>query len=150
LGVIRFLLALWMGLAVGPAGAETLATREFHAEMSADEQTRFTESPAKGMVDFVVDLATLEVTWRVTFRDLSSEPIGITLHGPAQPGANGVIMLDLAQDGMKNPLEGKATLNEAQVQFMLNRWAYVNVRTRNFPKGEIRGQLTAVRPKVEY
>jgi hypothetical protein len=127
----------------------TLATREFHAELSADEQMRFVESPAKGVADLVVDLKTLEVRWKVSFRDLTSRPTAITLHGPAQPGANGVVMLDLAPKSKTSPLEGTAQLNDAQVQFMLNRWAYISITTEKFPKGEIRGQIQTLRPTPE-
>ena len=100
-----------------------LATREFHAELSTDDQMRVVESPAKGAADLVVDLKTLEVKWKVTFRDLTSRPTAITLHGPAQPGANGVVFLDLAPKSKTSPAEGTAQLNDAQVQFMLNRWS---------------------------
>jgi hypothetical protein len=149
---VRWLAGLVFAAAMSaqPALAQgKLATREFHAELSAEEETRFVESPAKGVADLVVDLNTLEVRWKITFRDLTSRPTGITLHGPAQPGANGVVFLDLAPRSKTSPLEGTAQLNDAQVQFMLNRWSYINITTEKFPKGEIRGQIQTMRPKPE-
>lgn len=147
--MFKLLIAACLGLLATPVHAQAFKTRTFHADLSAEEQTKFTESPAKGVADLTVDLSTLEVHWTVVFRDLTSEVTAITLNGPAQPGANGVVMLDIGKDDKSSPAEGTAKLNEAQVQFLLNRWAYVNIATRNFPKGEIRGQFTAVRPKAE-
>ncbi len=142
--------ALAAAMAVPPVLAQDkLATREFHAELSTDDQMRVVESPGKGVADLIVDLKTLEVRWKVTYRDLTSRPTAITLHGPAQPGANGVVMVDLAPKAKASPLEGKAQLNDAQVQFMLNRWSYISIATEKFPKGELRGQIQTMRPKPE-
>jgi hypothetical protein len=118
-----------------------LTSREFHAELSAYNQTRLTESPATGKADLYLDLTTLTLSWEVEFEGLISKPIAASLHGPAQPGANGLAFLDLAPDGIVSPLKGTSPVTEAEVQYLLAGWTYVNITTERWPYGEIRGQV---------
>ena len=145
------------GVAAGPATADsTLAsptatsampagTRHFHAAMAAEWQTRYTASAATGSADFHLDLDTLTLSWTITYRDLSGPPRSLALHAPAQPGANGGKILDLATRGSRSPVRGSAVITAAQVQYLLYGWSYVNLTTAKYPWGEIRGQLD-VRP----
>jgi len=123
-----------------PANSQ-MTERVFYADLNAWNQTRLTESPATGTADFSLDLTTLTLSWEVTFDDLISNPTAASLHGPSQPGANGLPFIDLAPDGIISPLSGSAVVNEAQVQYLLAGWTYVNITTENWPYGEIRGQL---------
>jgi hypothetical protein len=136
-------LALLISLTVvaTATNSATLTSREFHADLSAGNQTRLTESPATGSADFLLDLETLTLSWDVTFSDLISTPVAASLNGPAQPGANGLAFVDLAPDGLNSPLSGSAVLTEAEVQYLLAGWTYVNITTENFPYGEARGQI---------
>lgn len=118
-----------------------LTSREFHADLSARNQTRLTESPVTGKADFVLDLTNLNLTWTVEFKDLISKPVAASLHGPAQPGANGLAFVNLAPEGITSPLTGSAVLTEAEVQYLLAGWTYVNITTEKFPYGEARGQV---------
>ena len=118
-----------------------ITSREFHADLSAYNQTRLTESPATGTADFFLDLTDLTLSWTVEFKDLLSTPVAASLHGPAQPGANGLAFVDLAPGGIKSPLTGSAVLTEAEVQYLLMGWTYVNITTEKFPYGEARGQV---------
>jgi hypothetical protein len=136
-------LALAAGLAflAGPYSAQAANMRVFHADMSADNETKFTESPATGKADFTLDLDSKQIKWVVSFSGLKSEPVSISIYGPAQPGANGQMMFSLAPKGMKSPLTGTGTVTEAQIQYLLYGWTYVNVITKDLERGEIRGQL---------
>jgi hypothetical protein len=49
--------------------------------------------------------------------------------------------IDLAPNGIVSPLTGSAVLNEAEVQYLLTGWSYVNITTEKWPFGEVRGQL---------
>lgn len=134
-------------MAPATATAATAAgTREFHADMAAEWQTRYTASPATGSADFHLDLATLTLSWTITFRDLSGPLRSLALYAPAQPGANGARILDLATRGSTSPVRGSAVITAAQVQYLLYGWSYVNLSTAQFPWGEIRGQLDVRRP----
>ena len=115
--------------------------RVFHADMTADNETKFTESPATGKADITLDLDAKQIKWVVSFSGLKSEPVSIAIYGPAQPGANGQMMFSLAPKGLKSPLTGTSPVTEGQIQYLLYGWTYVNVITKDFEKGEIRGQL---------
>jgi hypothetical protein len=147
---MRFALLLaaiaWVGLAAPSIAASP--SRNFHADMAAEWETKFTESPATGLADFHLDLATLTFTWKVTFKDLSGPVETIRLHGPAQPGANGAVIFDLGKKGVTSPVTGSQALTEAQVQYLLYGWTYINIATKKWPHGEIRGQLD-VKPVSE-
>lgn len=126
-----------------PLGGERL----FYSEMSAANQTVLTDSPATGNAEFRLDLATLELTWTLNYRDLTSPAVGIHIHGPAQPGTNAPPMLDLAPQSKESPLNGAVKVTEAQVQYMLQGWSYVSIHTSKFPEGEIRGKIHVRRPR---
>ena len=140
-----------VGMAAGAATLMTTtttpnsATRDFYADMAAEWQTRYTASPATGSAEFHLDLKTLTLSWTITYQDLSGPPRSLALHAPAQPGANGAKVLDLATRGSRSPVRGSAVITAAQVQYLLYGWTYVNLATTKFPWGEIRGQLD-VRP----
>lgn len=122
-------------------------TRDFYAEMAAEWQTKYTESPGRGEINFHVDLNTLTAAWEIKFKDLSGPPTSIKLYGPAQPGANGAAILSFGPKGSKSPLKGSSMLTEAQVQYLLYGWTYITITTEKFPLGEIRGQLDVRAPK---
>jgi len=115
--------------------------RDFYAEMAAEWQTKYTESPGRGEANLHLDLATLTLSWDINFKDLSGPVTGAKLYGPAQPGANGKAFLDLVPKGAKSPVRGSAVINEAQVQYLLYGWTYITLTTDKFSHGEIRGQV---------
>lgn len=128
-----------------PVAAAAADSRQFHADLAAEWQTRYTESHATGRADFHLDLATLTLSWTVSFEGLAGPARSIALHAPAQPGANGARVLELAAPGSRSPVRGSAVISAAQAQYLLYGWTYVNLATAKFPRGEIRGQLD-VRP----
>ena len=133
--------AIALTVFVGATTQGEITSREFHADLSAHNQTRLTESPAKGKADFWLDLTNLTLTWEVEFEGLISTPVAANLHGPSQPGANGLAFVNLAPDGIVSPLQGSALLTEAEVQYLLAGWTYVNITTEKWPYGEARGQV---------
>jgi hypothetical protein len=140
LSLMVILLLATSGSVLVPTQAQNMS-REFHTDLSAGNQTRLTISPASGTTDLVLDLTTLTLSWDVRFKDLISKPTAATLNGPSQPGANGLPYIDLAPNGIVSPLTGSAVLNEAEVQYLLTGWSYVNITTEKWPFGEVRGQL---------
>jgi hypothetical protein len=141
------LAALPLVLGGAPSALMAGPARDFHADLSAENETKYTESPAIGTADFHLELDTLTITWKVTFRDLQGPLETAWLYGPAQPGANGKAFLKIAAPGARNPITGTAAVTEAQVQYLLYGWTYVNLVTKNHPNGEIRGQLDVRAPK---
>jgi hypothetical protein len=142
------ILALSIVAAAGAAEANAQSkTRIFHADMSALDETKFTESTATGTADFVLDLDSKQVKWTVTYTGLSSEPVSIAIYGPAQPGANGQMMFSLTPKGLKSPIKGSSSVTEGQIQYFLYGWTYVNIVTKKFERGEVRGQLDIKQPE---
>lgn len=129
-------------LTVAPAGLVRAAERRlFVAQMVPEDVTTPVESKARGEAKLTLELATLKLRWDITWRDLSSPPVGISLNGPGQLFTNALPLVDLAPRGIRMPLQGEAVIDEALVQYMITTWAYVNLKTQRYPNGEIRGQI---------
>lgn len=91
-----------------------------------------------------LDPESAELSWSIWVGELSSAPIGLELHGPAAPGRNGPIQVDLGSMGVPgHTLSGSTRLSAVQARDLLaGRW-YASVHTEAFPEGEIRGQVNA-------
>lgn len=119
----------------------------FFADMSADEESAVTESPGKARADFTLDRKTLKLTWKVTFEKLTSAPEGLHIHGPQTPGGEAGILIDLAPKGVISGVEGEAELNDGLLGYLVQDRMYVNLHTKKYPAGELRGQVRKARPK---
>ena len=113
----------------------------FYADLSADEQSTTTISNGSGRADFSLERATLRLSWRVSFGHLTSAVVGAAVHGPQRPGTNAGVQLDLGGTSRVAALQGSAVLTDAQLQYLLAGRMYVNIRTRKYPDGELRGQI---------
>jgi hypothetical protein len=117
----------------------------FFAMLSPEEESVTTVSPGSGRAEFSLDRDTLRLSWRVAYRDLTSPATGVAVHGPQRPGTNAGVQIDLAPAGTKPPvaapLRGSTVLTEAQLEYLLSGRMYVNVRTTQYPAGELRGQI---------
>ena len=118
----------------------------FYADLSADEQSAVTNSPALGRADFVLERATLRFSWVVTFHDLTSAPTAAGLHGPQTPGGNAGLLIDIAKSGLGSPIEGSTIITDGQLDYLLTGKMYVNIRTAEYDLGELRGQIMRKRP----
>lgn len=113
----------------------------FSAELSANEQSAPTPSPATGHIDIWLERATLKITWQIEFRDLSSPVVSLGLYGPESPGANAQLNVLLAGPELRSPSTGSAFLSDAHFQNLITTKMYVNLITSKFQLGELRGQL---------
>ena len=118
----------------------------FYADLSADEQSAVTISPALGRVDFVLDRKTLQFSWVLTYSDLTSEPKALGVHGPQTPGGNAGLLFNLAEPGFLSPVEGSTIINDGELEYLLTGKIYVNLRTVKYDLGELRGQIMRKRP----
>jgi hypothetical protein len=119
----------------------------FRALLSADEQTITTESPGVGCALFVLDRPTLRIEWTVIYKELTSAATAANVHGPQGVGSNAGVLWNLAPDGMKSPLTGSIVLNDGQLEYLLTDRVYVNILSRGYPEGELRGQIRRLRPE---
>ena len=115
----------------------------FKADLTGAQEVPATDSKGTGTAVFTYDPTTKLLKWTVTYSGLSGSATMAHIHGPAEPGKNAGVVIGFAQPG--SPIEGSATLTEAQAADLTAGKLYVNVHTADHKSGEIRGQLTAAK-----
>ena len=109
-------------------------------QLSGAQQVPPKPGSGAGTVVTSLDKATRMLRWTITYSGLSGPVTAGHFHGPAAPGANAGVVLPFT-GSMASPIEGSATLTQAQVdQLKAGLW-YVNLHTAANPGGEIRGQV---------
>ncbi len=98
------------GFAFTAAHAEKVTLK---ADLTSAQEVPPVTSPGKGSATVTVDTATKEVTWKVDYSGLTGDALAAHIHGPADPGANAGVVVNLGAAGVKNPLEGKGTVTDA-------------------------------------
>jgi|SRR5689334_2554062 len=120
----------------GPASAEKLkATLDGKTEVPANT------SAGTGTADIDYDAASKKLSWKVTYSGLSGPATAAHFHGPAEAGKNSGVAVAIP-NATTSPVEGSATLTDAQAADLLAGKYYVNIHTQANPAGEIRGQVT--------
>jgi len=125
-------------------GSAFAATERFHATLTAASEVPPTKSTGSGEATVTLDTATHEITWDVTFNGFTSDVTAAHIHGPAEPGKNAGVIVPFGS-APKSPLHGTAKLTTEQQEQMTSGLYYVNVHSKNFPSGAVRGQLTLVK-----
>ena len=124
----------------GPVLAETVVLK---AELSASNHLPPTSSKGTGAVTATYDTTSKVLIWKGTHSGLTGPATSAHFHGPAPAGQSAGVAIWISSKGSPLPesFEGQATLTDAQADDMMaGRW-YVNIHTRTYPGGEIRGQL---------
>ena len=130
------MLALGVTVAfTGPAFAEKMK-----ATLDGKSQVPPNASAGTGTADIDYDAATKKLSWKLTYSGLSGPPTAAHFHGPAEPGKNAGVALAIP-NAAASPVEGSATLTDAQAADLMAGKYYVNVHTAASPGGEIRGQV---------
>jgi hypothetical protein len=120
----------------GPAFAEKMK-----ATLDGKSETPPNASAATGTADIDFDAATKKLSWKLTYSGLSGPATAAHFHGPAEAGKNAGVAVAIPNAGT-SPVEGSATLTDAQAADLVAGKYYVNVHTAANPGGEIRGQVT--------
>ncbi|HLZ00649.1 MAG TPA: CHRD domain-containing protein [Bradyrhizobium sp.] len=120
----------------GPAFAD-----KYKATLNAKSEVPPNASAATGTADINYDPATKKLSWTVTYSGLTGPATAAHFHGPAEAGKNAGVAVAIPNAG-KSPVEGSATLTDAQATDLTAGKYYVNVHTQANPGGEIRGQVT--------
>jgi hypothetical protein len=141
---MRFLTSGLVGLTIGacaimtgPAFADTVT---YTATLQGSQEVPANTSKGTGAADLTFDTATKKLTWKVTFSGLSGPATAAHFHGPAEVGKNAGVAV--AIPGTASPMEGSATLTDAQASDLAGGKWYVNIHTADNKGGEIRGQVT--------
>lgn len=119
----------------------------FAANLTPDDESTPTESPATGYAEVRLERATLKLTWKVTYRGLTSKPIAAGLYGPENVGANAGQVVNLGVRGLASPIQGSEVLSDGVFQYLITGRVYVNIHTTRYKDGELRGQLRRQRKR---
>lgn len=124
-----------------PAMAKVLkwsATLDQAQETAAKVKAPDAAGTATGTLDTVKRI----ITWDVSWNHLSGRATGVHFHGPAGPGKNARVLVNIGKDsGLKTPTKGHVKLTAKAVKAIEQGLWYVNVHTKANPGGEIRGQV---------
>jgi hypothetical protein len=120
----------------GPASAE-----KFKAMLSGKSEVPPNASAATGTADIDYDPASKKLSWKLSYSGLSGPATAAHFHGPAESGKNAGVAVAIP-NATTSPVEGSATLTDAQAADLEGGKYYVNVHTSANPGGEIRGQVT--------
>ena len=119
----------------------------FAANLTPDDESTPTESPATGHAEVRLERATLKITWKVTYRGLTSKPVAAGLYGPENVGANAGQVVNLGVRGLASPILGSEVLSDGVFQYLITGRVYVNIHTTRYKDGELRGQLRRQRKR---
>jgi CHRD domain len=119
----------------GPAFADKMK-----ASLNGKSEVPANTSAATGTADIDYDAATKKLSWKLTYTGLSGPATAAHFHGPAEAGKNAGVAVAIPNAGT-SPVEGSATLTDAQAADLTAGKYYVNVHTAANPGGEIRGQV---------
>jgi hypothetical protein len=133
-------------IATGLAGAALIAlaspaTAEivnYKATLSAKNEVPPTDSQGTGSVAITYDTTSKKLTWKGTYSGLTGPATAAHFHA-GEKGKNGGVVIPIAP--ATSPLEGSATLTDAQAADLASGKLYVNVHTAANKAGEIRGQV---------
>jgi len=145
------LIAFAMAAAVAGAGlvacqqqqaAMAPQTITFKAHLTAKDEVPPNASTGTGDGTFVLNTATNELTWNVTFSGLSGPALAAHIHGPAAPGVEAGVLVPFAPPkAPAGEIKGSNVILASQVaDLKAGKW-YANIHTAANKNGEIRGQL---------
>src|SRR6476661_4150186 len=138
--VLRSVLAaLACTAALAIAGPSMAANVNLKADLKASSEVPPTDSKGSGSVTATFDTASKKLSWKGSVSGLSGPATAAHFHS-GEPGKNGGVAVPIAP--ATSPLEGSATLTDAQAAELLAGEWYVNVHTDANKGGEIRGQVT--------
>src|SRR5262249_22681979 len=120
----------------GPAFADKMK-----AALDGKAEVPPNTSAATGTADLDYDPASKKLSWKVTYSGLSGPATAAHFHGPAEAGKNAGVAVAIPNAG-SSPVEGSATLTDAQAADLAAGKYYINIHTAANPGGEIRGQVT--------
>jgi CHRD domain len=133
------LATLALGAAVAFSG--TAFAEKMKATLDGKTEVPANASAGTGTADIDFDPATKKLSWKLSYSGLTGPATAAHFHGPAEAGKNGGVAVAIP-NATSSPVEGTATLTDAQAADLTAGKYYVNVHTAANPGGEIRGQVT--------
>jgi hypothetical protein len=131
--------ALALVFSATPTLAEVIT---FSVPISGAEEVPPNDSAGTGNVEATFDTESKLFTWNITYEGLTGPATAAHFHGPAAAGANAGPVVPIEGD-LASPIEGEATLDDAQAADLQAGMWYFNIHTEQYPDGELRGQMVA-------
>ena len=130
--------SLTLGAAIalaGPAFADKMK-----AALDGKQEVPATTSAATGTADLDYDAASKKLSWKLTYSGLSGPATAAHFHGPAEAGKNAGVAVAIP-NATASPVDGSATLTDAQAADLMAGKYYINIHTAANPGGEMRAQV---------
>jgi hypothetical protein len=139
IGVTSLGMALLAGLLIVTAAPSHAEVVKLQADLKGSNEVPPNNSTGSGKAEAAFDTQTNVLTYPVTYADLSGRAMGAHFHGPSEAGKNAGIALPFKT--VQSPIQGSATLTDAQAADLLAGKWYANIHTAANPGGELRGQM---------
>lgn len=133
------LVTLALGSTIVLAGAAF--ADKMKAKLDGKSEVPPNSSAATGSADVDYDPASKKLSWKLSYSGLSGPATAAHFHGPAEAGKNAGVAVAIP-NATSSPVEGSATLTDAQAADLTAGKYYINIHTAANPGGEIRGQVT--------
>ena len=130
---------------LGACGVMTaMNTTTLRASLLGATEVPPNTSEGTGTLRAALEITSNELSWTLSYSDLSGFVKAAHFHGPAEPGSNAPVVLPFT-GSLETPIIGSATLTPEQAKDLLAGKWYVNLHTAAHPGGEIRGQVLALK-----
>ena len=127
------------GLLIATTAAASAEVVKLQADLKGSNEVPPNTSSGAGKAEATYDTDTKALTYTITYAGLSGPAMGAHFHGPSEAGKNAGIALPFKT--VQSPIQGTATLTEAQAADLLAGKWYANIHTAQNPGGELRGQM---------
>lgn len=115
-------------------------TVRLSGKLSGASEVPAVMTDGSGTVEATLNKETRLLTWKVTYSGASGPVRAGHFHGNAMAGQNAAPVVPF-QGSYESPIQGQATLTEAQAADLLAGKWYVNLHTAKNPGGELRAQV---------
>lgn len=123
-----------VGSVIATSGTANAEVVKLQAELKGSNEVPPNSSTGSGKAE-----ASYVLTYSVTYAGLTGAAMGAHFHGPGEAGKNAGIVLPFKT--VQSPIQGSATLTDAQAADLLAGKWYANIHTAANPGGELRGQM---------
>ena len=130
--------AMLLGVTLAGTAARAEVVK-LSGELKGSNEVPPNNSSGSGKAEATFDTNTKTLTYTVTYDGLTGPAMGAHFHGPSEAGKNAGIALPFKST--QSPIQGTATLTDAQAADLLGGKWYANIHTAANPGGELRGQM---------